>query len=108
MSLFTSVSNVVHSYVIQDELEGAAACTAYLEAACGVLTETSLIRTLIRLLLVERDDCETPLIQVVVSRVSSSNARVRFRFFFLTYSYIILFCWLSAPCLKFLEVENIL
>ncbi|KAK6016242.1 hypothetical protein OSTOST_18276, partial [Ostertagia ostertagi] len=59
--------------VLQDEQESVAAATVYLQLCIETVTEPSLLRTVIRMLLLERDDERRLLIEVIVSRIASGD-----------------------------------
>ncbi|VDM59624.1 unnamed protein product [Angiostrongylus costaricensis] len=65
--------SVVKPTLLQEEQEGVAAATVYLQLCVETVTEASLIRTLIRMLLLEVDDENQLLIEVIVGRISSGD-----------------------------------
>ncbi|WKY01881.1 hypothetical protein Q1695_015693 [Nippostrongylus brasiliensis] len=65
--------SVVKPALLQEELESVAAATVYLQLCIETITESSLLRTVIRMLLLERDEDRQLLIEVVIGRVSSGD-----------------------------------
>lgn len=65
--------SVVKPALLQEEQEGVAAATVYLQLCVETVTEASLIRTLIQMLLLEVDDEDRLLIEVIVSRIASGD-----------------------------------
>ncbi|VDO50938.1 unnamed protein product [Haemonchus placei] len=65
--------SVVKPALLQDEQESVAAATVYLQLCIETVTEPSLLRTVIRMLLLERDDERRLLIEVIVRRIASGD-----------------------------------
>ncbi|KAJ1357502.1 hypothetical protein KIN20_015667 [Parelaphostrongylus tenuis] len=65
--------SVVKPALLQEEQEGVAAATVYLQLCIETVTEASLISTLIRMLLLEVDDENRVLIEVIVGRIASGD-----------------------------------
>ncbi|KAK6058388.1 hypothetical protein COOONC_04042, partial [Cooperia oncophora] len=65
--------SVVKPALLQDEQESVAAATVYLQLCIETVTEPSLLRTVIRMLLLERDDERRLLIEVIVGRIANGD-----------------------------------
>ncbi|KAK6745092.1 hypothetical protein RB195_011663 [Necator americanus] len=65
--------SVVKPALLQEEQEGVAAATVYLQLCVETVTEAPLLRTIIRMLLLERDDERRLLVEVIVGRVASGD-----------------------------------
>ncbi|CAJ0942772.1 unnamed protein product, partial [Mesorhabditis belari] len=66
--------SVVRPALLQEEREGAAAATVYLQICLSTVTEEPLLRTIIRMLLIERDDEDVqPIIQIIISRIQIAD-----------------------------------
>ncbi|KAK5984530.1 hypothetical protein GCK32_015269 [Trichostrongylus colubriformis] len=65
--------SVVKPALLQDEHESVAAATVYLQLCIETVTEPSLLRTVIRMLLLEKDDERRVLIDVIVGRIANGD-----------------------------------
>ncbi|CAJ0580916.1 unnamed protein product, partial [Mesorhabditis spiculigera] len=66
--------SVVRPALLQEEREGAAAATVYLQICLSTVTEEPLLRTIVRMLLLEKDDDDIlPIIQIIISRIKIAD-----------------------------------
>ncbi|RCN45432.1 hypothetical protein ANCCAN_08582 [Ancylostoma caninum] len=65
--------SVVKPALLQEEQEAVAAATVYLQLCVETVTEAPLLRTVIRMLLLERDDEDRALVDVVVGRIANGD-----------------------------------
>ncbi|KAL6725987.1 hypothetical protein Aduo_008001 [Ancylostoma duodenale] len=65
--------SVVKPALLQEEQEAVAAATVYLQLCVETVTEAPLLRTVIRMLLLERDDEDRTLVEVVVGRIANGD-----------------------------------